>query len=509
MTFLLYLLLGLVASLIGGLYLFGVFRQRRPGEPPLDKGPIPWLGHAIEFHRHPVKFLERMKQKHGEIFTVRLAGMYITVLLDPLSLAAFVHESEEKLSLSKFSVKVAERIFGVKISGHEKHSTLINKHLRGDGLEVLTQTMMSNLQDVMLQNICLSLDRKTWIEDNLSVFSIKMIFKASYLSLFGKVSQKSCGSVEKAKEKDLADSQVLFSEYSKFYHLFPKLAVGLLTPWEKMEVEKLKKSLWNALSVQKLKTRDNISRWVLDVEQDHQEMGMKESMIDRHMLILLWVSQSNAGPSAFWLLFFLMKHPEAMSAVKKEVDDILKESGQKVVHGGPLINVTYDMLTKMPILDSALEETLRLTVTLFLFRSVIQDMAFKMADGCEYQIRNGDSMAAFPYIAIHTDPEIYSDPHSFKYNRFLNPDGSKKTTFFKAGKKVKHHSMPWGAGTTMCPGRFFALNELKLFVFLMLVYFDLELMDPEEEIPDVDTSRLGFGVTHPSRDVRFRYRHRV
>lgn len=44
------------------------FRSRN--EPPLDKGLIPWLGHALEFGKDASKFLERMKRKHGDIFTV-------------------------------------------------------------------------------------------------------------------------------------------------------------------------------------------------------------------------------------------------------------------------------------------------------------------------------------------------------------------------------------------------------------------------------------------------------
>lgn len=57
----------------------------------------------------------------------------------------------------------------------------------------------------------------------------------------------------------------------------------------------------------------------------------------------------------------------------------------------------------------------------------------------------------------------------------------------------------------MCPGRFFANNELKQFVFLMLVYFDLELKNPDEKTPEYDVSRLGFGALHPVKDIQFRY----
>ncbi|KAJ4945270.1 hypothetical protein JOQ06_013803 [Pogonophryne albipinna] len=145
-------------------------------------------------------------------------------------------------------------------------------------------------------------------------------------------------------------------------------------------------------------------------------------------------------------------HTEAMVAVKGEVDTFLKESGQKVLHGGPLIDLTCEMLKKMPILDSAVDETLRLTATPTLIRAN-QDMTLNMADGY----------------------------------------GSKTTDFYKAGKKVKYYNMPWGAGVSMCPGRFFANNELKPFIFLMLVYYEIELKNTHDEVPDTDLNRKGFG----------------
>ncbi|GAA6226253.1 5-beta-cholestane-3-alpha,7-alpha-diol 12-alpha-hydroxylase-like [Lates japonicus] len=510
MTLLLPILLGFLASLIGGLYLLGVFRQRRPGEPPLDKGFIPWLGHVLEYRRDTAKFLERMKQKHGDVFTAQLGGFYITFMQDPLSLGAFVKESRKRLDFNTFARHLVYRIFGYKSMGNE-HPILMStsqKHLNGAGLEVLTQSMMHNLQNIMLQEIDKAGDQRSWMEDELFKYSYNIIFRAGYLSLFGNVSPMSEGSAEKAKEKDKAESEDLFHKFLKYDHVFPSLAHGILMPREKMEAEKLKTFFWNTLSLQKVKTKDNISGWVLDMQRAREEMGIKESMIDRYMLVLLWVSQGNTGPSAFWLLFFLMKHPEAMAAVQGEIDNVLKESGQEVLLGGPLINLTCDMLMKTPILDSVVEETLRLISAPTLIRSVVENMTFKMADGREYHIRKGDRLAVFPHSTVHSDPEIHPDPKSFKYDRFLNPDGSKKTVFYKAGKRVKYYNMPFGAGVSMCPGRFFANNELKQFVFLMLVYFEFELKNPDEKIPDPVLSRLGFGALHPISEIQFRYRLR-
>uniref|UniRef100_W5UCS9 7-alpha-hydroxycholest-4-en-3-one 12-alpha-hydroxylase n=1 Tax=Ictalurus punctatus TaxID=7998 RepID=W5UCS9_ICTPU len=511
MSFLLQILLALFISLLGGLYLLGAFRRRRSGEPPLDKGPLPWLGHVLEFRRDTAKFLERMRKKHGDIFTVQLGGFYFTFLTDPLSFGSVVKEARAKLDFSEFAKHLVQRVFGY--HPLEDDDKLIqastNKHLMGDGLVVISQALMNNLQNLMLHNIGPGNDDdRPWQEDGLFAYCYNIVFRAGYLALFGNEVGKTAGSVDKAKEVDRKESNELFYEFRKYDQLFPKLAYGVLGPSEKMEAERLKKLFCKVLTVEKVNTKENISGWVSESQQMRAERGMHESMLDRYMFILLWASQGNTGPASFWLLLFLMKHPEAMKAVKSEVDEVLHETRQEVKRGGPLINLTRDMLLKTPVLDSAVDESLRMTAAPVLTRAVLEDMSLKMDNGHEYKIRKGDRVSLFPYTAVQMDPEVHPDPLTFKYNRFLTPDGRKKTEFYKGGKKVKYYNMPWGAGVSMCPGRFFAINELKQFVFLMLTYFDFELKNPDEEIPDIDVRRWGFGTMQPTRDIPFRYRLR-
>ena len=47
---------------------------------------------------------------------------------------------------------------------------------------------------------------------------------------------------------------------------------------------------------------------------------------------------------------------------------------------------------------------------------------------------------------------------------------------------------------------------MKLFVFLVLAYFEFELKNPEAKIPEIDHSRWGFGSMQLTREVQFRYR---
>uniref|UniRef100_A0A3B5AUW0 Cytochrome P450, family 8, subfamily B, polypeptide 2 n=1 Tax=Stegastes partitus TaxID=144197 RepID=A0A3B5AUW0_9TELE len=424
------------------------------------------------------------------------------------SISSVSAKSREKLDFNKFARHLVRQVFGYVSTGDDHHMLQIssNKHLKGDGLEAMTQAMTSNLQNLMLHNIGSAADQRTWVEDGLFMYCYNIVFRAGYLALYGNVPPRSAGGEENAKAEDRAESDALFSEFRKYDQLFPSLAYGVLPPRQKMEADRLKSFFWDSLAVHKVRNRDNIGGWVFDLQRALTEKGVEDSMIDRYMFLLLWASQGNTGPSAFWLLLFLMKHPDAMTAVREEVEKVLKESGQEIRRGGPLIDLTREMLMKTPILDSAVEETLRLTAAPLLTRAVMQDMTLKLVDGREYLIRKGDRMSVFPYSAVQLDPEIHPDPHSFKYDRFLNPDGTKKTDFYKGGKKVKYYNMPWGAGVSMCPGRFFATNELKQFVYLMLAYFEFELKNPEEKIPQIDFKRWGFGTMQPVTDVQFRYR---
>ncbi|XP_069503859.1 7-alpha-hydroxycholest-4-en-3-one 12-alpha-hydroxylase [Ambystoma mexicanum] len=511
MTFLLPIILTLIISVLGGLYLLGMFRRRRSNEPPLDKGTIPWLGYALHFRDNSAQFLQKMQRKHGDIFTAQIGGYYFTFLMDPLSFGSVVKEARSKLGFEEFAHELVARVFGYHdTSGDHKHlQASSTKHLMGDGLVVMTQAMMENLQNLMLHRVGSEEGDRSWQQDGLFQFSYNIVFRAGYLALFGNESAKNAGSQVKAQELDREHSEALFHEFRKYDRLFPRLAYAVLPPKDKMEAERLKRLFWNKLSVKNCLNKDNISGWIADQQQFREENGMAEYMQDRFMFLLLWASQGNTGPSSFWLLLYLMKDPEAMKAVKEEIEKVIVLSGQEIRTGGPLLNLTRDMLLKTPILDSAVEESLRLTAAPVLIRAVLENMNLKMADGREYAIRKGDRVALFPYIAVQMDPEVHPEPHVFKYNRFLNPDGTKKSDFYKNGKRVKYFNMPWGAGTTICPGRFFAVNELKQFVFLMLSYFEFELVNPEEEIPPIDQTRWGFGSMQPTHDIPFRYRLRL
>ncbi|XP_052581032.1 7-alpha-hydroxycholest-4-en-3-one 12-alpha-hydroxylase [Peromyscus californicus insignis] len=486
----------LLTALVGCLCLSMLLRHRRPQEPPLDKGFIPWLGHAMAFRKNMFEFLKGMRAKHGDVFTVQLGGQYFTFVMDPLSFGPIIKDTQKTLDFRKYAQELVLKVFGYQsINGDDQmvHSAS-TKHLMGRGLEDLNKTMLDSLSLVMLGPKGPSLDASSWREDGLFHFCYRVLFKAGFLSLFG---------YTKDKVQDLQEAEELFTKFRKFDLLFPRFVYSLLGPRERVEVSQLQHLFHQRLSVEQNLEKDGISNWLSCMLQFLREEGVDSSMQDKFNFMMLWASQGNTGPTCFWALLFLLKHQNAMKAVQEEATRVL---GEARLEAKKSFAFTLSALKCTPVLDSVMEETLRLGATPTLLRVVQKDYILKMASGQEYQIRRGDKVALFPYLSVHMDPDIHPEPTAFKYDRFLNPDGTRKVDFYKSGKKIHHYNMPWGSGISICPGRFFALSEMKIFVLLMVMYFDLELVDPDMPVPPIDPRRWGFGTSQPSHEVRFRYR---
>nr|XP_020635140.1 prostacyclin synthase isoform X1 [Pogona vitticeps] len=476
-------------------------RWRRPGEPPLDKGVIPWLGHALDFGKDAATFLYNMRKKHGDIFTIQAAGKFVTILLDPHSYDVVLWEPRSKLDFNQYARLLMDRMFDVKLPDYDpnEEKTMLRMTLQNQNLSSLTKAMSFNLWNILLSDP--SRTSLHWKEDGLFHLCYSTMLRAGYLTLYGNEG-KDYEDVS-GQAKDRANSLEIYNEFYKLDQLLMKAARSILSAGEKKTFDSIKRDLWKLLSVKRLDCRANRSVWLDSYKQHLVDLGVDEEMQTKAMLLQLWSTQSNAGPAVFWLLFFLLKHPSAMAAVEGEMQTIFGSRKQTIgqVHG-----ISQEKLDNTPIFNSVLNETLRLTAAPFISREVLQDMLLTLPDCREYHLRKGDRLCLFPYVSPQMDPEIYEEPEKFKYNRFLNADCTEKTDFYKGGRKLKYYTMPWGAGINVCIGKFHAVNSIKLCVFLLLRYFDLELKHPDTKIPGFDKERYGFGMLQPETDVVVRYK---
>ncbi|KAM6981028.1 prostacyclin synthase-like [Aplochiton taeniatus] len=467
-------------------YLIFSKRSRSKNEPPLDKGVIPWVGHAFEFGKDAAKFLTRMKMKHGDIFTVRAAGRYVTVLLDPNSYDAVINDPVS-LNFTRYAQILMERIFKLQLPNHkpEKERAMMKQHFQGESLTCYSITMYRHL--IALLKPETSQNQTDWKTDGLFNFCYSLLFRAGYLTLFGG-----------EQNNNGTDPTEVYKEFRKFDQLLTKMARTTLKPEERRTAQSARERLWDLLAPAGLSEDSGSSPWLHSYRQVLREEEADQDMQRKAMLLQLWATQGNVGPAAFWLLSFLLTNPKALEAVKKEFSGISEQR----TSDNPLLDGT----TATPVFNSALEEALRLTAAPFITREVLQEKTLRMADGQEYRLRRGDRVCLFPFVSPQMDPEIHSEPQKYKYDRFLNEDGTGKRDFFKRGTRLKYYTMPWGAGTNRCVGKTFAINAIRQFVYLVFSLYHLEPCDPDAQMPVVNASRYGFGMLQPEGDLSIQYR---
>lgn len=81
-----------------------------------------------------------------------------------------------------------------------------------------------------------------------------------------------------------------------------------------------------------------------------------------------------------------------------------------------------------------------------------------------------------PLMATHFDESRYKDAHKFDGFRFANDKSNVSTTSLDY--------LAWGAGFHACPGRFFAVNEIKAIMALLIPKYDVKLENPGVRPPD-------------------------
>ncbi|KAK0493225.1 cytochrome P450 [Armillaria luteobubalina] len=237
------------------------------------------------------------------------------------------------------------------------------------------------------------------------------------------------------------------------------------------------------------KPNDMVS-WLIDGANGNEERRTIQSLCTRMLFTNLGAihTTSNAFTTA---LYVLAAHPEYVETLRTEVESVLKEEG-----------CTKNAMGKMNQLDSFLKESQRLYGDFGVFvmgRVARKDFVF--SDGTVVPAGSHISVAA---MGTHLDEDNYEDPLEFKPWRFS--DKRKEE-----GESIRHQMVTpsldyvfFGHGRSTCPGRFFAVNELKALMSYVLMNFDVKM---DKVPPSVWLS--GDQFPDPSSKVLFRKRIRT
>uniref|UniRef100_A0AAQ4PMN5 Cytochrome P450, family 7, subfamily B, polypeptide 1 n=1 Tax=Gasterosteus aculeatus aculeatus TaxID=481459 RepID=A0AAQ4PMN5_GASAC len=456
-----------------------------------------------EFGRDAHKFLEEHKKKFRGRF--HSSGYkYMTFVMDPLLYPSVIRHGRQ-LDFHEFSDKVAPVTFGYppirggKFPGLPEQIGRTFQLLQGDGLSALTESMMSNLLLLFRQDHLggpppggASGD---WRSAGMYEFCNSIMFEATFLTIYGRPASASRHS----------DTGLLRRDFVRFDNMFPLLIAQIpirLLGRTKAVRDKLidyflphRMSRWADTSLF-IRTRSELF-------EQYDALGDVDKAA-QHFAIL-WASVGNTIPATFWAMYHLARHPEALREARREIQSVLGLGDGVPFSSSRDVRLDREQLEKLVYLESAISESLRLSSASMNIRVAQEDFSLRLDAGRSVAVRRGDFVALYPQT-MHMDPEIYEEPQSFRADRFLQ-DGVEKTDFYKDGQRLRYYLMPFGSGSSRCPGRFFAVNEIKQFLCVLLLCVDLQLEDGQAGAT-LDASRAGLGILLPAADVRFRYRPR-
>lgn len=203
----------------------------------------------------------------------------------------------------------------------------------------------------------------------------------------------------------------------------------------------------------------------------------------------------NTAPTAFWTLFFIYSTPGLLDQVRAEIDSIVIMNSD---HQGPIRNVDIKGLKeRCPLLISTFQETLRYISIGTSVRQVMEDTVLS-----GQWLLKKNSMVQMPSRIIHKDSSLWGpDVDEFNPRRFLKDPEAQKSG---SGTKKRPHAAAvrtFGGGTTLCPGRHFAMNEILALTAMFVLRYDMVPAAGTWSMPSTNNSGMANSVMEPDTDV--------
>jgi len=181
--------------------------------------------------------------------------------------------------------------------------------------------------------------------------------------------------------------------------------------------------------------------------------------VARRLLLINFASIHSMSLTFTQALYRLLANPEYIEPLRQEVDAVITEEGW-----------TKAGIDKMHKIDSFIREAQRVDNFTLLPFNRLALRPFTFSNGVTVP---AGTLVSFPASAIHTDERIYPNADKFDGFRFAKLRESERDTMISRHQAVSTSSehLAFGLGRHTCPGRFFAVNEVKaLFAHIVATY---------------------------------------
>lgn len=425
-------------------------------------------GHLAEMRVDPIGLFQRVYDECGDIGRFRLADKDVVLVYGAEAQEQFFRAPDSTLDQAA-AYPFMTPIFGKGVvfdaSPEERQQMLKNQALRGDMMRGHAATIEAEINRMVAD----------WGDegeiDLLDWFAELTIYTTS-ACLIGKPFREE-----------------LDSSFAHHYHDLERGtdALAYVDPYMDIESFRIRDAAREKLVelvqaiIDKRVERGTVAKEDRDLLDVLISIDMSADYITGIFISMMFAGHHTSSGTASWALIELMRNPETMSAVVKELDELYADGSE----------VSFQALRSIPVLESALKETLRLHPPLVILMRVVQE-EIELAG---HTIPVGTVVAASPRVSNRI-AEDFPNPDSFDPGRYIDPrqeDLQNRWTW-----------IPFGAGKHRCVGNAFAMMQMKAIFSVILRDYEFEMAQPSESYRD-DTSKMVIQLEQPCR-VRYRRR---
>lgn len=437
---------------------------------PLVDGGAPVIGHLAQFFRDPVAVLRRGYHTRGKLFSFKLMGRRMNVMLGPEHNRFFFEETDKLLSIRE------SMPFFLKMFSPDFYSFAeMDEYLRQRAIIMPRFKAASMKQYVgIMAEESLNLVARLGDEGEFDMIPTlgPVVMDIAAHSFMGREFHEKLG--------------------HEFFELFRDFSAGMefvLPLWlptpKQVRSQRAKKKLHAILQAWIEKRRaaplDPPDFFQTMIETRYPDGRPVPDETIRHLILLLvWAGHETTAGQVSWALADLLQNRDYQAVIRAELAAVLGASDGR--------DFSWEQALAMPKMDLALRETERLhPVAYILSRKASTDIE---RDG--YRIAKGDFVLLAPSIT-HRMTETFAHPDRYDPERFNAEREDAQIT--------SNSLIGFGGGMHRCAGVNFARMEMKVLLAILLQHYEMELIDEPRPI-------AGAGTYWPAQPCRVRYRKR-
>ncbi|KAL2784408.1 cytochrome P450 [Aspergillus keveii] len=453
---------------------------------PIDVPGHPIFGHMPGMIRHGTTYpvLLGQQKDHPPIYAMRMFGQRIYTVSSP-ELASILMRKQKHLDTeTQFIITVFQNMLGADKAAMKlllsstkpaakKARTPFREEMRSIEHKLLAAgEPMEAFYESMITEVSRKIDPSGLDNSENSVPLLELLeevlISAAGTALYGK-NNPFVASPSLGKDYWLYDSQMsLF-----LLNLMPKYTVP--------EAFKARERLVAAFSAYHVREGEkDMSDIVRRRTEVARRYGCSDDYLGRSEVELLNGLLSNMVPTVIWMLVHTILDPGLAERVSSEIENFVQKPDLDTLSLAP-----GEIRKGCPVLVATYQEVLRLYSSSARAYQVMED--FMLTDDC---LLKKNSIVTIPAETIHRNPKNWGpDALEFKVDRWFNPDRTLNSSGW----------VPFGGGSSICPGRFFVFDMILSTVIVVLYTYDLRASETRQ--PPGRKTRVMSGIRIPTEDV--------